>query len=82
MNRELALAERAAAISHTSVNVEFIGGVVPGNAAELEPLWRGGVRAFKCFLVPSGVDEFPHITERDLRPALPILAKLGRSEVP
>jgi allantoinase len=35
------------------------------------------VRGFKCFLVPSGVDEFPHIDESDLRQALPILARRG-----
>jgi len=50
--------------------------VVPGNAAELEPLWNAGVFGFKCFLVPSGVDEFPAVAEGDLRAALPILAAL------
>jgi allantoinase len=28
-------------------------------------------------LVPSGVDEFPHVTEKDLRAAMPVLAELG-----
>jgi len=51
--------------------------VVPGNAGHLEPLARAGVRGFKCFLSPSGVDEFAHVTETDLREALPILAQLG-----
>jgi allantoinase len=69
-------AKRAAAADHTSVRVEFIGGVVPGNAGELAPLWKAGVRAFKCFLVPSGVDEFPHVREGDLRQALPVLAQI------
>jgi allantoinase len=69
-------AKREAARNRTHVNVEYIGGVVPGNADQLEPLVNAGVRAFKCFLSPSGVDEFPHVTEADLRLALPILAKL------
>lgn len=69
--------KRAAARGKTSVNVEFIGGVVPGNAGELEGLRDAGVRAFKCFLSPSGVDEFPHVTERDLAKAFPVLARLG-----
>lgn len=70
-------AKRAAASGKTSVNVEFIGGVVPGNTGELEGLRDAGVRAFKCFLSPSGVDEFPHVTQRDLSKAFPVLARLG-----
>jgi allantoinase len=70
-------AKREAARGKSLVNVEFIGGVVPGNAGELEGLRDAGVRAFKCFLSPSGVDEFPHVTEDDLRAALPTLARLG-----
>jgi allantoinase len=66
----------AAAKAKTHVNIEYIGGVVPGNADQLEPLVRAGVRAFKCFLSPSGVDEFPNVSEHDLGVALPILAKL------
>ena len=69
--------KQSAARGKTHVNVEYIGGVVPGNAAELQDLAGAGVRAFKCFLAPSGVDEFPAVTERDLREAFPILAGLG-----
>ena len=71
------VAKRRAAAGKMHVNVEFIGGVVPGNSNELEPLARAGVRAFKCFLTPSGVDEFGHVTASNLREALPILAGLG-----
>jgi allantoinase len=67
-------AKRAAARGAT-INVEFWGGVVPGNAGELDALADAGVRGFKCFLSPSGVDEFPHVNEDDLRAALPILAR-------
>jgi allantoinase len=70
-------AKRAAARGKTVVNVELIGGVVPGNENDIEPLARAGVRAFKCFLTPSGVDEFSAVTEHDLRRALPILARTG-----
>lgn len=67
--------KRAAADGRVSVNVAFWGGVVPGNAAKLPALCAAGVRGFKCFLVPSGVDEFPPVDEQDLRTALPILAE-------
>lgn len=59
------------------VDVGFWGGVVPGNTAELAPLFEAGVVGFKCFLVHSGVDEFPNVVEYDLREALPELARLG-----
>jgi allantoinase len=70
-------AKKAAASGRTAVNVEFIGGVVPGNANELDALCDAGVRTFKCFLSPSGVDEFENVGEHDLRLALPILARRG-----
>jgi allantoinase len=69
--------KRRAAREKSVVNVEFIGGVVPGNAGELEPLRDAGVRAFKCFLSPPGVDEFPAVGDSDLRKAFPVLARLG-----
>lgn len=67
----------AAAAGKLWVDVGFWGGMVPGNSDELQPLWDAGVFGFKCFLVPSGVDEFAHVTEVDLRLALPKLAALG-----
>lgn len=70
-------AKREAARGKCTVNVEFIGGVVPGNTGELEGLRDAGVRAFKCFLSPSGVDDFEHVNEQDLRAAFPVLAQLG-----
>jgi allantoinase len=59
------------------VDVGFWGGVIPGNASALGPLLKGGVLGFKCFLVPSGVDEFPAVSEPDLRSAMPLLADIG-----
>jgi allantoinase len=70
-------AKRAALTGKSMVNVEFIGGVIPGNADQIQSLADAGVRAFKCFLTPSGVDEFPNVTEGDLRIAFPFLAKTG-----
>jgi allantoinase len=59
------------------VDVGFWGGVVPGNVSELEPMHEAGVAGFKCFLVPSGVAEFEHVTEESLRPAMSELARIG-----
>ena len=70
-------AKRRASVGHCHVDVGFWGGVVPGNAADIEPLARAGVLGFKCFLSPSGVDEFGHVSEADLREAMPIIAKTG-----
>src|SRR5215470_10075094 len=70
-------AKLAAAQNKCYVDVGFWGGVVPGNTGELSALKNAGVVGFKCFLVPSGVDEFPHVTEADLREAMPELTRLG-----
>src|SRR5256884_7746488 len=72
----LELKARAAA-GHAPVDYAFGGAVGPGNPDQLAPLARAGARGFKCFLVPSGIDEFPPVTERDLRPAMAQLAGLG-----
>ncbi len=66
-----------AATGQCHVDVGFWGGAVPGNAGDLEDLAEAGVLGFKCFLSPSGVDEFPHVSEADLRPALPIISRLA-----
>jgi len=70
-------AKRSAARGRCHVDVAFWGGLVPGHTAELDGLIDAGVRGFKCFLVPSGVDEFPSVDESDLRAAMPILARRG-----
>ena len=57
------------------VDCGFHGGVVPGNAQELQGLIGAGVLGFKAFLVHSGIDEFPHVTEHDLRLAMPLIAR-------
>ena len=75
--REAFAAKRAAARGQCAVDVGFWGGVVPGNAGELAGLVTDGVRGFKCFLIDSGVEEFGWVGERDLTPAMAILAELG-----
>lgn len=73
-------AKAQAAAGQCHVDVGFCGGLVsgaPGNLDELRPLRRAGALAFKCFLTESGVDEFPHAREDDLRAALPVLRDLG-----
>lgn len=74
---EALAAKRESAAGRCSVDVGFWGGVVPGNLKELAPLFEAGVFGFKCFLVPSGVDEFRHVDEADLRSAMPRLAEIG-----
>src|SRR5580704_10078357 len=64
----------AAAAGKLWVDAGFWGGVVPGNAAQIRAMWEAGVFGFKCFLTPSGVEEFANVTEADLRAALPELA--------
>ncbi|WP_051476697.1 allantoinase AllB [Arthrobacter sp. Br18] len=53
--------KRAAAESQAFVDVGFWGGAIPGNTSELRGLHDAGVFGFKCFLLHSGVDEFPHL---------------------
>src|ERR1051326_9079429 len=73
-----ALEQKAKAASGRAlVDYAFWGGVVPGNDEQLAPLARAGVRGFKCFLVSSGIAEFPSVSEVDLRPAMTRLAELG-----
>ena len=69
--------KRRAAARECHVDVAFWGGVVPGNVDHLEPLAAAGVLGFKCFLCPSGVDEFPHVSESDLDEVMPVLSALG-----
>ena len=70
-------AKLAATHDKLYVDVGFWGGVVPGNTDQLSKLWDAGVVGFKCFLIHSGVDEFPNVNESHLRGAMPELARLG-----
>lgn len=65
----------AAANGQLQVNCGFWGGIIPGNEAEIEKLVDKGVLGFKAFLTHSGIDEFPNVTEADLRKAMPTIAR-------
>ncbi|KAJ2957251.1 hypothetical protein NUW54_g14615 [Trametes sanguinea] len=62
--------KRRAARGQCWTDVAFWGGVIPGNQIHLKPLVGAGVKGFKCFLIESGVDEFPCVDESDLRAAM------------
>jgi allantoinase len=71
---ESALAKKTEALDGLCrVDVGLWGGAVPantsGDARGLSRLLARGALGFKCFLLPSGVDEFPYVSERDLREA-------------
>ncbi|XP_049579231.1 allantoinase, mitochondrial isoform X1 [Syngnathus scovelli] len=59
------------------VDTAFWGGVIPGNQLELQPMIQAGVAGFKCFLIHSGVDEFPHVSHGDLQAAMEQLRGTG-----
>nr|WP_325790124.1 allantoinase AllB [Arthrobacter koreensis] len=67
-------AKRAAAAGKVFVDTGFWGGAVPGNTASLRPLHNAGVFGFKCFLVHSGVDEFPQLEPEEMEKDLSELA--------
>lgn len=69
--------KRAAAAHASYVDVGFWGGAVPGNLGMLEPLHDAGVYGFKCFLAPSGVDEFGHLDRAQLAAAMEEVAAIG-----
>jgi allantoinase len=65
--------KRKSAQGQCSVDVGFWGGAVPGNLGELRGLHDAGVFGFKCFLLHSGVDEFPPLHPEDLDAYLGVL---------
>lgn len=67
-----------AAKGQCHVDVGFWGGVVPDNAKDLPGLVQMGVRGFKCFLIESGVDEFPCVNEAEVRLAMDQLVNSDR----
>jgi allantoinase len=69
--------KRAAAAASAYIDVGFWGGAVPDNLGSLAPLHAAGVYGFKCFLSPSGVDEFPHLDRAQLLVAMEEVAALG-----
>jgi allantoinase len=66
--------KRGVAQGQLRSDVAFWGGAVPGNVDQLRPLHEAGVVGFKCFLLDSGVPEFPPLDDGGLRAALTELA--------
>jgi len=69
--------KRAVAQDQIWVDTGFWGGAVPGNLPDLAPLYDAGVFGFKCFLLDSGVEEFPALSPSDFRDAMTETARLG-----
>jgi allantoinase len=67
--------KRAAARDQTFVDVGFWGGAVRGNHEHLQALHDEGVFGFKCFLINSGVDEFPHVDADEMAEHMAVLAR-------
>lgn len=75
-------AKRAAAHGRCRVDWAAWGGVVhdiqnKDSQNDIEALAAAGVAGFKCFLVDPGIDGFTMVTERQLRAALPHVARTG-----
>lgn len=62
--------KRRAAEGQCHVDVGFWGGAVPASLGRLRALSDRGVFGFKCFLVDSGVPEFPPLDHEQLDRAL------------
>jgi allantoinase len=69
--------KRAAAATQAHVDVGFWGGAVPGSVSDMEDLHEAGVFGFKCFLVDSGVPEFPPLDPAGLGAAIAETSRLG-----
>ncbi len=66
--------KRAAASGQCRVDVGFWAGAVPDSLGHLAELDEAGVFGFKCFLVDSGVAEFPPLSAGQLRTAMTEIA--------
>jgi allantoinase len=69
--------KRDAAARQARVDVGFWGGAVPGNLDDIAKLHDAGVFGFKCFLIDSGVDEFPPLDADGFAAAMAETARLG-----
>jgi allantoinase len=72
-------AKQQAAEGRVHIDVAFWGGAVPANTAgsDLLDLHRAGVAGFKCFLLDSGVPEFPPLDRAGLAAAMRRIAAFG-----
>lgn len=63
-------AKEEAAKGKLTVDLGLWGGIIPSNLADLPALAEGGVCGFKCFTIESGVEEFPCVSESELKSAM------------
>ena len=66
-----------AAFGQCAVDVAFWGGAVPGNEGDIGPLLDAGVVGFKCFLIDSGIPDFPPLGRDEIRAVMTTLAPSG-----
>ena len=75
-------AKLLAARASARVDYGFWGGLVPGNADQLEDLAERGVVGFKAFMSNSGIDEFAHADDVTLYEGMAICAPPRASSSP
>ncbi len=66
-----------AALRSARTDFGIWGGLVPGNADQMEGLRDSGVVGFKAFMCNSGIDDFPNVDARTLRIGMKRAAELG-----
>ncbi len=69
--------KQARARAQAHVDVGFWGGAVPGNIDDIAALHDAGVFGFKCFLIDSGVPEFPPLAVEEFGAAMAETARLA-----
>jgi allantoinase len=69
--------KQESAAGQVHVDVGFWGGAIPGNHADRAALHAAGVFGFKCFLLDSGVPEFPPLDPAGFAAAMAEAARLG-----
>ena len=68
-------AKRDAMAGKCSIDVGLWGGAVPGNDRVLAAMLDAGALGFKCFMVDSGVPEFPPLDEEGVLRAMLAIAE-------
>eukprot|EP01095_Lingulamoeba_sp_RSL-Kostka_P004540 TRINITY_DN15775_c0_g1_i1.p1 TRINITY_DN15775_c0_g1~~TRINITY_DN15775_c0_g1_i1.p1 ORF type:complete len:469 (-),score=160.29 TRINITY_DN15775_c0_g1_i1:147-1553(-) len=57
-------------------DVGFLGGIVPGNIKEIEPLITSGVCGFKAFMINSGYEHFKHCSTEEIEEGMKELRRI------
>jgi allantoinase len=70
-------AKLTSTVGKLHVDTGFWGGAVPENLGRLRELWDRGVFGFKCFLLHSGIDEFPPLDRAQMLSAMAEIAGFG-----